>query len=342
MAPTIEETEHSIARAQINFRNGHYSLIAERDLRAWQALLAPYALIDIDFDSPTEEFTPENETERAEIKLFNFSRSKKELIRRGSEYGVFARAFLAIPNGVPLIELMSLYRDAVVALTAGRSIDAYNQFYLFFETQFCGGRTGTQQATDQLLSRSEFMSALGSVATEVKSDRKLDSISFGSLKNWPNDQRKLVKDIVELRGKLRHHSLGSPHRWDPNKQEAFDNEALFLSLVAHQIAFPRTTGTLWDAHLLEQFTSLAKEMHMNIEIQVILTIKDDDRTQDVVINMTFPQPRANSQLARAVLTKAIELFEQRSPQAELLAIRAWTKSNKAELFRYDLGPTIGR
>lgn len=342
IAPTLEDDSDGPVRAHIVFRSGPYRLIAERDLRSWQSLLLPYTLIDVDFDSPTEEFKPENEAERAKIKLHNFSRTNRPMVWRGAEYGVFARAFLAIEKGVSLIELMSLYRDALKARAAGRSIDAYNQFYLFIETQFCKGRTGTLQATDQLLASAEFMSALEAVANETRALPNFGKVSLASLKNWPAERRGLVKEIVELRGRLRHHSLGSPHRWDPNRQEAFEKEARFLSLVAHHLAFPKATGILWEPNLLDQFLTLAKEMHMTIEIHVLLTIRENDVTQDVGLDMTFPQPSMDSQLARAVLAKAIEIFEQKSPAAELFAIRAWTKRNRAELFRYDIGPSLGR
>jgi hypothetical protein len=151
-----------------------------------------------------------------------------------------------------------------------------------------------------------------------------------------------VKEIVELRGSLRHHSLGSPHRWDPNRQEDFEPEARFLALLANNVAFPKTTGRLWEPERLEQFGRLAEEMNMNIEVTVSLTIKEGGHVRDVLIGMKFPQPQPDSQLATAVITKSIETLNESSPGAELFAVRAWVGPRRTELLRYDLGPSIAR
>lgn len=341
LAPQIEMLKEGDVKANIRIPSGSYTLTAERDIRAWQTLLIAYALIDIDFDNATEEFKAEAGEEK--IVLPNFSRSTFELTQRGFDFSVFGRAFLSIEKGVPLIEWMSLYRDGAKALFAERSIDAYNQFYLFIETQFCNGKTKTRLAVQELTKNSEFMSALDKVASQAqKSRRKLDKLSFAALSKWPSDRHELVEEIVELRGRLRHHSLNSPNRWDPNKQGLFDQEARFLALIAHELAYPRTTGQLWDQSTLESFTNLAEEMHMTIEVHVTLTIKENDSVRDVGINMSFPQPHADSSLAKAVLERSLEVFERNSPAAELFGIRARIKSNNTELLRYDLGPSVAR
>ena len=342
-APTIEKQSSGPVKANLNFKTGNYTLLAERDIRAWQSLLAAYSFIDIDFDSATEEFKPENEDERSRIGIHNFSHSKKPRLWRGVEYAIFGRAFLALDLGEALIEPMSFYREGTKALFTERSIDAYNQFYLFIETQFCGGHTGTNEATNQLMQSPIFTAALNGVALEYQSDAKRrDALRFKSLSNWPDDQRSLVREMVLLRGQLRHHSLASPHRWDPDKQEHYENEARFLSLVCNAIAFPMTTGTLWDPTVVERFTELAKEMHMTIEVHVKLTIREDEHLQDIAMNMTLPQSQPDPQLAKFILTKALEELDKKSPGAELFAMRAWSKSNGTELFRYDVGPSIGR
>jgi hypothetical protein len=63
--------------------------------------------------------------------------------------------------GMPQVEVMAFYLKADSEMASGRFIDAYNDFYLFFETQFCKG-TKKAQATASLLASSEFMNALGS------------------------------------------------------------------------------------------------------------------------------------------------------------------------------------
>jgi hypothetical protein len=341
-APTIRPVHRGQVKANITFNGGDYSLLAERDVRAWQSLICAHLLVDINFDEAREEFHPETPEERESIDLPSFGRAKKEKVRSGIEFGILGRAFLAIDQGEPLIELMSFYREGLKALFAERSVDAFNQLYLFLETQFCRGKTGTDQATDELIKNPNFVAALNDAASAARQKPESLRPRFKSLFDEAYDVRTLTKELVELRGKLRHHRLSSPHRWDPNRQEHFEAEARFISLICNNIAFPMTTGKLWDKAIVEQFSTLATEMRMTTEIIVRLTIKRDERLDDVSIKMTLPQPDADAQLARFILGKSLETLDEKEPAAELYAIRAWTKDGRVELFRYDIGPTIGR
>jgi hypothetical protein len=142
VAPVFEKAALPGGTAQIKLGSSAHSIVAERDLRAWQSLLTAYVLIDIDFDSPTLEFRPENDDEKSRIVIHNFSRTKNEIVRGSVEFGILGRAFLGREKGRDLIEVMALFREANKALFSERYIDAYNQFYLFLETQFCEGQTG--------------------------------------------------------------------------------------------------------------------------------------------------------------------------------------------------------
>src|SRR4051794_38773142 len=62
-APEFRITPGGLTGAHLNMRSGRYVLMAERDIRAWQALLTCYVPIDIDFDHASEDFKPENEEE---------------------------------------------------------------------------------------------------------------------------------------------------------------------------------------------------------------------------------------------------------------------------------------
>jgi hypothetical protein len=342
VAPKIIPSKGGAVKAEIVEKSAPYRLWAEQDLRAWQALLVTYVLIDIDFDSPELSFKAESLSEESDITVHSFSTNHIEKPRHGGEFAIYGRAFLGREIGLPLIEQMSIYREGARDLFAGRSIDAYNSFYLFLETQFCRGRTGTEQAVNELMARQEFMDALGAAVAEQSESKLKRKLRFDSLGNWQNEPRQLVKEIVNLRGKLRHHSLANPERWNPNNQDDYDAEARFLASVAQNVAFPKTTARLWSQDLLERFVNLAKEMHMAIEIGVRLTIHDGSQTSDVGLNFTLPQPKPDAELARFVLSKAIEKFEEISPGADLYAIRAWVKPSGVEIFRYDVGPTISR
>lgn len=341
VAPSLQPVRDRKIQARLHTNSDGHVLEAEHDIRAWQSLLLPYVLLDIDFDSPEMEFKPETLEEQSKIKMPNLSVTKARHPRSGDQYELYGLAFLILDEGRPLIEVMALYREGVKALEAGRFIDAYNNFYLFFETQYCRN-TSTRQATDALTSNSEFMTALGMVVEETIKEKDTRELRFKSLQSWKTEPRSLVKEIVELRGHLRHHSLGSPHRWDPDKHEHFNREAVFLGLVANKITFPKTTGKLWEQTVLERYIQLAREAHMAIEIQVKMTIKQGGHIRDIGFAMPVPQPNPSTQLAKSILTKALEMLDEKAPDAELYAIRARVKGRDVELFRYDVGPSLTR
>lgn len=304
-------------------------------------MLASYVLIDIDFDSPNLEFRPENDDEKSKIAIPNFSSSRPPKPIKGGEYGLFGRAFLAIEKGYSIIELMSHYRQATAALFAQRSIDSYNGFYLYIESQFLNGRTGTKASVTELSRTETFVAAVGSVIAEI-SKRKGRKPPFAGIESWRETREILISEIVELRGKLRHHSLNSPSRWNPDRQNEYHDQAEFLALVCNTLAWPSTTGQLFEKDVADEFVRRAKEARMTITLRVTITFKEDDRVHNRSIDISFPQPHANADVARGALINALEAFDRNSPAAELLAMRARVTETGEELFRYDLGPGIGR
>jgi hypothetical protein len=188
----------------------------------------------------------------------------------------------------------------------------------------------------------DFMNALGATVRLLKDDKSYANLRFKSLSAWESDPRVLVKEIVELRGHLRHHSLGSPKRWDPNDQERFDLEARFLAMTAHDIAFPKATLLVWQEQYVKSFSEMAEAMHQTVEIAITVTIREGDQTSDQHFMMKIPQSGLDPLLARTVLMKTLGIIEEKMPGAEIFAIRARHKSHGTELFRYDVGPSIAR
>src|SRR5712692_8549690 len=100
------------------------------------------------------------------------------------------------------------------------------------------------------------MTILGSAVASALRDPKSKKLRFKSLDLWATEPNRLVKEIVELRGHLRHHSLGNPRRWDPDKQEDYEPEARFLAQVVHSLIWPMTTGKLWEPSLMKEYVRL--------------------------------------------------------------------------------------
>ncbi len=344
LAQTIEKHDQGDVKLTIHDnQSGQYVTLAEHDLRAWQSILSAYVIVDIDFDNPKSTFLPEGKDEFEKIKIFSFSSARYRPRSRGTEaFENFGRAFLAIEEGKTQIEVMSHYREAMLAQRVGRSIDAYNNYFLYLESQFCVGQSNTKRVVALLAGNSEFCNALTAAAKEFKVDRRAKPLRFNTIDQIAVNPKRLITEIVELRGALRHHSLGNPNRWNPNDQEDYSTEAVFLGAVCLWIAFPKTMHVTWNTPYPEQFLQQAKKGNFIVELTVSVTIRVGESAEEKQFEMTFPQIGLDTRLAMAALQRIIETVEEKVPGAEIFAIRAAHKSKGTELFRYDVGHTLHR
>lgn len=316
---------------------------AESDLRAWRSLLMPYVLFDLDFDSPRLEYDQETEDEKRLIPVQQFSRTSKGRRDYNSvESIIIARAFLDMERGRSAVDFMTFFGDALRAQEAGRHIDAYNSFYLFLETQFLRGASATVEATARLCRSPDFTESLDRVLEEVRQGPDSQRPAHLDLSGWRDPPHASIRSLVQLRGRLRHHTPAGPQRWNPSRQDEFAREAMFIGRVAFEIAFLKTASGLWDEKLSISALELARAAGMSITVQVRITLRDEEGARDVGFEITMPQRDPTVKLAKAVLEQALVLFDEKSPGAELLSIRAMIRDATAELFRYELGAGIGR
>jgi len=340
-APRIERDDTKSIKTSIGI-GGVYRLRAERDIRAWQAIMAAYINLDIDFDNATMSYSPEtvDEEDRIEVSEITDGKSPRKFSGR-DEFSTYGRAFLAVEHGYRQIDRMAFYLDAIRALEAQRPIDAYNNFYLWFESNY-SIPFKTKDAVRALARNPSFYEALTQAAADPELRPKLASTALTAMFSDPLDVELLIKEIVSLRGFLRHHSLSNPARWDPANQGRYLEEAQFLGGIAFIIAFPDTIGRTWDSEYGEEFNRQAEELHCMTEVHAVLTFREEERTREVGLNLRFPTTQPSPALAKAVLEKVLEAFDEKSPGAQLYGIQARVVPHGPELFRYDLGPGMGR
>ncbi|NNG59789.1 hypothetical protein [Sphingomonas paucimobilis] len=340
-APEVAHDETKPIKMSINIA-GSYRLRAERDIRAWQAIMAAYINLDIGFDDATMSYNPESIEEEARIQIKEFTSKKTPRQFSGrDEFSIYGRAFLAVEHGYDQIDRMAFYLDAVRAMEAQRPIDAYNNFYLWFESNY-GVPFKTKDAVRSLARNQEFVDALKQAAADAESRPNSANTALKACLANPLDVEQLIKEIVLLRGFLRHHSLSNPARWDPANQGRYTEEAQFLGGVAFIIAFPQTIGRTWDVEYGEEFNRQAEEMHCMTEVHAVLTFREEEHTREAGLNLRFPTTQPSPALAKAVLEKVLEAFDEKSPGAQLYGIRARVVPHGPELFRYDLGPGMNR
>lgn len=338
-APRLVNHPEGRIRASI-LSNDDHRFAAEEAIRSWQALLATFTLIDIDFDSPMQAWKPESHDEEGKIEVTEYKIAPGERYSRPHEFSMFGQAFLAAPRGYQVIEEMTFFIEAERALDAARSVDAFNSFYLFLETRFHLS-SSTSKAVQQLLGQAEFVAAISTTLAE--GIWRSEGSKFRSLESSPTNVPELVREIVEMRGFLRHHSLKNPKRWDPRRQSEYDKEAVFLAMICQEIARATSFDIVFDPQYTTLFAKLAEEIGQMCEVQVHLTIRDNTGlVRDVFLKTKVPQGKPTAGMAKAALEHALRVFDERTPGGELYGVRAHLTPSGPELFRYDLGPALPR
>ena len=81
--------------------------------------------------------------------------------------------------------------------------------------------------------------------------------------------RDKIKTIVQLRGRLRHHSLKSPHRWDPNKQNEYEGAARFISSVVADIVIKESLRDIYGPEALQKFRDISVNTGFESNIEAV-------------------------------------------------------------------------
>lgn len=303
-------------------------------------MIAPLVIFDIDFDAPALAYEADTDEERSALSVFSWKTHPHTHESRVNNFELIGRAFFAIDDNEQRIEELSFFIEARKAAQARRFIDAFNCYYLFLKSNL-KLNSRKKAATKELSSSSVFCNAVDALVAEPRTLRDY-SIIFTGLTQWPHNKSALCDEIVGLRGFLRHHSIGNPNRWSPHFQEKYLEHTIFLGLVCIEIANPMSFDRTWHSDHKRNFLQCCEEINAMIDIAVVLTIKEEDNVREVGLKLRFPGLGPSPLLSKAALQKTLEIFDERSPAAEVLGIRARIKPNGPELFRYDLGPGVGR
>jgi len=341
MAPRFEDDPNPKIPSQLVFQRSMV-LSVEKKIRIWQSLLSTYVVVDVDFDSPVEEYRAEDESERSKIPVRSFQRNSGRRDAYVGDFSPFGRAALADKVDDRLIEKMSFFIHARIDLDLNRIIDSYDNFYLFLESNFLLN-SKTRLAVEKLSSETKFITAVDEYLGDTTLHDERKDPAFPGVTKWDADKRALVREIVELRGHLRHNSLAHDGRWDINDQERYRHQAVFIGMVCHIVARELTHDVIWLDLYGERFKALSKKVGAVKSIVATITIKENSLTRDLSFRISVPSAELSAGLAKFILKTCVDKLEERAPAAELLAIRAYADDEqRRELMRYDLGPSVLR
>ena len=319
----------SIPHLQIN--GGGYAALARKNIINWQSVMSGIQIVDLDFDNFELRFRPEKVEEEEHIHVSSFKSSPDRFLNETCDFEQFGRAFCAGRICSDRIESTSHYREGRIAYEAGRFVDAYNNMFLFLETRYCDGKTGNERQVGLLLRQKELCATLDRIAEEFaqKNASSHNNNNFDLFRSSDGIREK-IKTLVLLRGKLRHHSLKSPLRWDPNKQSEHEGAARFLGAVVGDIVLRESLSDIYAPAALKKFREIS--IRTGFETKIKLLTHRLNREKTLALDMSYPTTVVSSRLCLVTLRNAIKACEKEDQLSDTVKMEAKDERTHLELF----------
>ena len=332
-APSFTPSNNEGDHAHIKIGGGVYAAIARKNIMNWQAVLSGPQIVDLDYDNYELRFRAENIDEEPHIQISSFKPSSDQVSISVCDFEQIGRAFCAGPISDDRIESTSHFREGRIAFKAGRYVDAYNNMFLFLETRYCDGKTANDRQIELLSKQQEFCTTLERNVTEfAKLSGRSPKEKFDLFKPGDETQEK-IKTLVLLRGKLRHHSLKSRHRWDPNKQNEHESAARFLGAVVGDIVISESLADIYAPATLKKFREISVSTGYETKIKLVTQRLEKERT--LALDISYPTTVVSSQLCLNTVRTAIEACEKERQLADTVRFEATHSKTNLELFSLD-------
>lgn len=206
--------------------------------------------------------------------------------------------------------------------------------FLFLETQFCDGKTKTIQQIELLSKAQPFVTSLQKAISNMRIEPYTNSKHLMGIFDDGLSLEKKIQSIVNLRGKLRHHSLRSPHRWNPNQQMEYEPPARFLSNVVADTVIKETIDEIYAPEALKIFRDLSVSSGFETKIQVLT--RRLENLKSLVLNMSFPTTVISSKFCLTAARQALEACTKDGQIVDTTRFDATHMRNKLELFEATL------
>lgn len=331
-APNVQPARSEAEIPHITITERDHASLARKIIMNWQTVVCGQQIVDLDYDNYDLRFRAEDVSEETSIHIKSFRSNPNSALNQECDFEQIGRAFCVGPISDDRIESTSHFREGRLAYGAGRYIDAYNNMYLFLETRFCDGKTGNEKQTDLLLSQVELCQAVEDSATAFGRQRSTGVSAFDLFKPMDTTRDK-IRALVLLRGKLRHHSLKSPQRWDPNKQNEYEGAARFLSAVVGDIVIKESIADIYEPAALQMFRDISVATHHETKIKVNTHRLNKERM--LVLDMSYPTTVVSSKLCLSALRSAVQACEKEGQLGDTVRLHASSGRSRLELFLLD-------
>lgn len=331
-APHVQPAATEAEIPHITIKGGEYASLARKSILNWQAVISGQQIVDLDYDNYELRFHAENVAEEASIHLKSFRSKSSNALNQECDFEQIGRAFCVGQISNDRIESTSHFREGRLAYSAGRYIDAYNNMYLFLETRFCDGKTGNEKQTDLLSKQVELCKAVETNAEVFAKQQQTGGPPFNLFKTNDSTRNK-IRALVLLRGNLRHHSLKSPQRWDPNKQDQYENAARFLGAVVGDIVIKESLDDIYGPAALRSFREISVATGHETKIKVNTYRLNKERT--LVLDMSYPTTVVSSKLCLSAFRNALQACEKDGQLGDTVRLQASSSRSELELFSLD-------
>ena len=207
--------------------------------------------------------------------------------------------------------------------------------FLFLETRYCNGKTKTRDQVDLLANEATFLKSLDHEIYAFKNAKNVRISDLSDVFDKNSDVNKKIQSIVLLRGKLRHHSLNSPHRWNPNEQDKYEYAARFISGIVGNIVVEESLSDIYSKKALAMFNELTGKMNLKSEIR--METRRLEKLPAIVLNISIPTTIITSHVCFTAIQKAIEHCASDGQIRDTVNIEANNKNNDLEVFTAELG-----
>ena len=313
----------------------HQTAITD-SIRAWQATLAPLTVVELDYHNPTEAFSAEEG--EPDPGLYEITSGKAEVVHGFEDFGIYARAFLLSPTKQELVEPMVFYVEGMRAFHEERLVYAYNSLFLFLESMLGDGKFKEKAIVDAFMASPQLLLSLREARKtiqELKETRRKDLHLSFDLETL--DDRQVFREIVLLRGKLRHHSIKNKGRWNPQDIEAFRDDVYLLSLLSHGVCKSHVNEIFSD-DLSHKYLQYAEEWKNKVSLLVEVTFDEAGAARVVpAARLNYPQKSLTAELAITAMQQALNAVREKFPDKSVLACRIINDKSGVELCRYAIG-----
>jgi len=332
--PKITPNPSKGVSALIEYKDSILFADALDTLLSWQASVVPFAPISIDFDTPKISFDLEPGEEKPDNTAFGLSFSyNNEVVT--CDYENVAKAFLIGAKSEVDTQALAFFREGRLSFLAGRFIDAYLNYFLYLETKYCDGKTGNK-IQSELLSKNPMLQKMldekcSTLDTKNREDPKLQGVY-----DEKSDYYSRFKSLVELRGKLRHHSLKHKQRWNPNNHKPYEQAALFLGALVGGQVLEDGISELYSAPNEKKFFNAAEKSLATTEVinKIISIAPNGSINCNIILPCKTLNPRSVANCIKMLLKNNAQNFNIDT----VVRIDAITKAFNLKAYEARLGP----